>query len=128
MSKRDGGEGGSRGGEEGGEGGGAEEGSGMGERREGIEGMEEKGEERVGLKGKEREGVTFQRGGRERGERRNLIYFKLRAVRRGGGRGEGSDGKEGATEGHTGVIPAVKINLNPRNSIRRRHNPWLADS
>ena len=57
--------------------------------------------------------MTSQRE-RGRGEKKLIIY------------GGGSDGKEGATEWQTGVIPAVIINLNPRNSIRRRHNPCNA--
>ena len=61
--------------------------------------------------------MTSQRE-RGRGEKK-LIILQTQV----GGGGGGSDGKEGATEWQTGVIPAVIINLNPRNSIRRRHNP-----
>lgn len=65
--------------------------------------------------------MTSQRG---EGEGREEIYDTSYSGR---GWGGVSDGKEGATEWHTGVIPVVIIKLNPRNSIRQRHNPWIAD-
>ena len=94
---------------------------------EGGGGWEKEGGEE-GLGCKEGEVGRYSEGGRERERERETKREGERGRKgeRARDREREWEGVRGVT-GHTTVIPAVIINLNPRRLIRRRHDQSIAD-